>query len=63
MYKDGLQRNDFVPFINLINNNFEVINYKSNYDYRRIALNQSKTYFTPINIDTKNAFINHGVIG
>ena len=56
LYKDGLQRSDFVPFINLINNNFEVINYKSNYDYRRIALNQSKTYFTPINTDTKNEF-------
>ncbi len=56
LYKDGLQRNDFLPFIELINSNFEVINININTDYRRQTLNQSKTYFTPINTETKDEF-------
>ncbi len=56
LYKDGLQRNDFIPFINLIKNNFSIINIKINTDYRRETLNQSKTYFTPINKETKKEF-------
>ena len=56
LYKDGLQRNDFLPFIDLIKNNFAVINIKINTDYRRETLNQSKTYFTPINQETKEEF-------
>ena len=56
LYKDGLQRNDFLPFIDLIKNNYEVINLKINTDYRRETLNQSKTYFTPINYETKEEF-------
>tara|TARA_B100000963_G_scaffold259894_1_gene228167 strand:+ start:2052 stop:3092 length:1041 start_codon:yes stop_codon:yes gene_type:complete len=56
LYKDGLQRNDFLPFINLIKNNFEIINIDISTDYRRQTLNQSKTYFTPINIETKDEF-------
>ena len=56
LYKDGLQRNDFLPFIELINSNFEIINININTDYRRQTLNQSKTYFTPINNETKDEF-------
>ena len=56
MYKDGLQRNDFLPFIELIKNKYEIINININTDYRRETLNQSKTYFTPINQETKNEF-------
>ena len=56
LYKDGLQRNDFLPFIELIQNDFEIINIKINTDYRRQTLNQSKTYFTPINSETRNEF-------
>ena len=51
-----MQRNDFLPFIDLIKNNYEVINLKINTDYRRETLNQSKTYFTPINYETKEEF-------
>jgi len=56
LYKDGLQREDFLPFINYINDKFKVIypDYKT--DYRRLTLNQSKTYFTPINRDTTEEF-------
>ena len=56
LYKDGLQRNDFLPFIELVKNNFEIININTNIDYRRQTLNQSKTYFTPINNETKDEF-------
>ena len=56
LYKDGLQRIDFLPFIELIKSNFEIINININTDYRRQTLNQSKTYFTPINNETKSEF-------
>ncbi len=53
LYKDGLQRNDFVPFIELIKKNYSIIDTNINTDYRRETLNQSKTYFTPINDETQ----------
>ena len=56
LYKDGLQRNDFLPFIELIKSTYEVINININTDYRRQTLNQSKTYFTPINKETQDEF-------
>tara|TARA_Y100000768_G_scaffold269876_1_gene206350 strand:- start:212 stop:1252 length:1041 start_codon:yes stop_codon:yes gene_type:complete len=56
LYKDGLQRNDFIPFIELIKKKFEIININLNIDYRRQTLNQSKTYFTPINNETQQEF-------
>ena len=56
LYKDGLQRMDFIPFIKHITNNYEVTFVNSNNDYRRLTLNQSKTYFTPINQDTEDEF-------
>tara|TARA_B100000900_G_scaffold405723_1_gene415724 strand:- start:296 stop:1078 length:783 start_codon:yes stop_codon:yes gene_type:complete len=56
LYKNGLQRGDFVPFIEHINDNYDVIRIDSEKDYRRLTLNQSKTYFTPINKDTREEF-------
>ncbi len=56
LYKEGLQRADFLPFIEYIKESYNVINIDSEKDYRRIALNQSKTYFTPINKDTEEEF-------
>ena len=56
LYKNGLQRNDFLPFIDLIKKNYEIINININTDYRRETLNQSKTYFSPINQETNNEF-------
>ncbi len=56
LYKNGLQRGDFVPFIEHINENYDVIRIDSEKDYRRLTLNQSKTYFTPINKDTREEF-------
>ena len=59
LYKNGLQRNDFLSFIDLIKNNYEVININITTDYRRETLNQSKTYFTPINKETIEEFNKH----
>jgi len=56
LYKNGLQRADFLPFIKHINESYDVINVASETDYRRITLNQSKTYFTPVNQDTEDEF-------
>ena len=56
LYKNGLQRADFLPFIEHIKESYDVINVASETDYRRIRLNQSKTYFTPINKDTEEEF-------
>ena len=56
LYKDGLQRADFMPFIKHIMENYEVMGVNSETDYRRLTLNQSKTYFTPINKDTEEEF-------
>ena len=56
LYADGLQRSDFIPFIDLILSNFELIQLDNSKDYRRLALNHLKTYFTPINNETKEEF-------
>ena len=57
LYKDGLQRADFISFVEHIKKNYELIHMYSDKDYRRIALNQAKTYFTPINNDTEGEFL------
>ncbi len=56
LYKHGLQRGDFLPFINHLKDNYDSIKVDIDIDYRRLALNQSKTYFTPINKDTEEEF-------
>ena len=56
LYKNGLQRNDFLPFIDFVKNNFFLFSLDQMSDYRRKMLNQSKTYFTPINNDTVDEF-------
>ena len=51
-----MQRNDFLPFIEYITEFFEVIHLDQTVDYRRLMLNQSKTYFTPVNNQTTIEF-------
>lgn len=57
LYKDGLQRSDFIPYINFILKNYKIINLEKVKDYRRQMLNQSKTYFTPVNSKTSKEFL------
>ncbi len=56
LYKDGLQRSDFLSFINHVKTKYDAIALESGIDYRRLTLNQSKTYFTPINKETEDEF-------
>ena len=56
LYENGLQRDDFLPFIDFVETNFKVIHLQDIKDYRRQKLNQSKTYFSPINKKTSNEF-------
>ena len=58
LYENGLQRDDFLPFVNFLENFFQIIHFKDIKDYRRKMLNQSKTYFTPINEQTSKEFKN-----
>ncbi|WP_069301194.1 cell division protein ZapE [Neptunicoccus sediminis] len=48
LYKNGLNRNLFLPFIELIKQRMEVYNLDSETDHRQNRLEGHKTYFTPI---------------
>jgi len=47
LYKDGLQRDRFVPFIRLIEARLEVLHLASPTDYRQNRLTGADVYFTP----------------
>ena len=48
LYKDGLNRNLFLPFIELIKERLTVYNLDSETDHRQNRLMGHKTYFTPV---------------
>ncbi len=48
LYKDGLNRNLFLPFISMIKDRMEVYNLDSETDHRQNRLQGHKTYFAPI---------------
>ena len=57
LYADGLQRSDFIPFIDLILSHFELIQLDNSKDYRRLTLNQSKDLFSHLLMnETKEEF-------
>ena len=47
LYKDGLNRHLFEPFVNFLKENMVVHELAGPTDYRRDMLRESKTYFTP----------------
>ena len=49
LYKDGLQRDRFIPFIKLIENKFLNLELSTNKDYRRDKLQNVNTYFSKLN--------------
>ena len=48
LYKDGLQRERFLPFIDLFKERMEVVHLDSEIDYRAQFLQEDGTYFMPL---------------
>jgi len=52
LYKDGLQRQRFLPAIELLEQHTEVLNIDGGVDYRLRTLEQAELYHSPIDADT-----------
>ena len=55
LYKDGLNRQIFLPFIELIKEKMEVWELTSPRDYRQDRLAGTQSYFTPVNAESRAA--------
>ena len=55
LYKDGLNRNLFLPFINLLNERLEVHELAADTDYRQGRLAGEQVYFHPANANARAA--------
>ncbi|TBX15989.1 cell division protein ZapE [Nioella sediminis] len=55
LYKDGLNRQLFLPFIDILNDKLEVHEITSLTDYRQHRLAGEKTYFAPANAESRRA--------
>lgn len=53
LYKDGLQRKSFLPFIDLLKQEVDVIHMDGDTDYRLQCLRDNGTYFFPLNKASK----------
>ena len=56
LYKDGLQRARFEPFIPLVKKSMDIVYLKSDTDYRKQALNDEGTYFIEREADMRHLF-------
>ncbi len=57
LYKDGLQRDRFLPFIEMFKNEMDIVELKSPTDYRLLHIEKLKqTWYTPLGIGS-SAFI------
>lgn len=52
LYPNGLQRNNFLPTIQLLKDHVEVVNVDGGNDYRMRMLSQARTYLSPLTADT-----------
>ncbi len=55
LYKDGLQRANFLPAIALMEQHTAVVNLDSDTDYRLRVLEQANTYHTPLSVAAEEA--------
>jgi cell division protein ZapE len=53
LYKGGLQRERFLPFIKLVKERMEVVAIESPTDYRARKLKEMSVYFSPLNSDSQ----------
>ncbi|KAL9918147.1 putative ATPase N2B [Glossina fuscipes fuscipes] len=53
LYKDGLQRSNFLPFIDILLNRSKVANMDRGVDYRKITQSGDTNYFVKSETDTK----------
>ncbi len=53
LYKDGLQRDRFKPFIQLLKTKVQTVHLDSPHDYRKQTVQVEGTYFTPLNRATQ----------
>jgi len=56
LYKDGINRQLFVPFIDMLKEKLDVVALKGPTDFRLDRLRGATTYFTPINTANEAAF-------
>ncbi len=56
LYKDGLNRQLFLPFVDLLKARVEVFNLDARTDYRLEKINQLPVYLTPLTTENKIAF-------
>ncbi len=54
LYKDGLQRQEFIPAIKLMEDNTRVFCLHGNHDYRLQTLRGLQTFLTPITVSTES---------
>lgn len=53
LYREGIQRASFLPAIDLLNRQTEVVELGGDRDYRRMVLEQAQVYHTPLDAGTE----------
>ena len=56
LYKDGINRQLFLPFIDLLNQRLEVVSVTGGHDYRLDCLRAAGTWFSPSDPDNRRSF-------
>jgi cell division protein ZapE len=56
LYKDGINRQLFLPFIDMIKANLEIVAVAGPKDFRLDRLKDAKVYFSPMTLETEAAF-------
>ena len=54
LYKNGLNRDLFLPFISFIEANFDVFEVSGVKDYRQTLIAGDKVYFSPLNLENRD---------